>query len=254
MKSLEKFFNPRNTAARKIKRIRRKEYKQGLDLYQQERSGIHYLKWLGGLQGTFRYAQGLPSNLVVDIGAGSTRGIKSISEQKFAKKFKFKATVLSINTVNVSQPDVDNLYSTNLKEKIDENLGLENVHITSAEALRPFANNSTAIVLSLYSLPYCGSPELAVQNIDRILVPGGIFKGVFPIDMLYALYGEKRLQKFTPLFEEYQYDIAVHVKNFFQSKIGILLAIKKDKERQISAQNVLNEDLNTLDASLKNFN
>jgi len=155
----EKFpDNTRKQAAQQIRNARLKE-RTVHDYYNLNRTGPQYIKDLGGVKNFFSYVKGLSSNRVLDIGAGTTHGIRDLSlSPSLNAGAQFEATVL--------RPNLD----------IEMYLGEEHTHITSAEELRGIPDASMGGVLSVYSLTYSVAPELVVKSIDRVLVPGGAVK------------------------------------------------------------------------------
>src|SRR3989344_1408929 len=136
--------NKRNEAAYQIRRARWRE-REGRP-YNIDRSGFQYVKVRAGVKELFAYIKTLPSKTVLDIGAGTTHGITDISHSSFGTDIDFEATVLS------SVP------------QIEEHLGREKTHITSAEVLRGIPGNSIGCVLSVFSLTYSHAPELVIEH------------------------------------------------------------------------------------------
>jgi len=121
--------------------------KEMSDVYSTD--GFDYLRKLDG------------HGLVLDIGAGTTRGISQLEKSSLGSGLSFEAVALSYSPL------------------IKENLGLEKTHITSAESLKGVKNESVAGVISLFGISYCTRPDLAVYSIDRVLLPGGVIKAGF---------------------------------------------------------------------------
>ncbi|MBI2030508.1 methyltransferase domain-containing protein [Candidatus Kaiserbacteria bacterium] len=155
----------RDQVAAKVRRLRVGERETVPDrepFYTINRDKEKYLEKLMGYVAFLDYVKTLPSNIVLDIGAGTTRAISEIAKSKAGAGLDFKATALNRN------PD------------IEKNLGFENVHVTSVETLRGVADQSIGGVTAVFSLPYVVDPALAVKSIDRVLVPGGVVKAWLP--------------------------------------------------------------------------
>lgn len=217
--------NPRSEVARQLIRIRNTE--RG-GLYRTDRTGAEYVYNLCGLEYLFDHVRSLrTSSIILDVGSGTTRGIYELSISSLGHGLQFKATVLNIKSSLVSQY-----------------LGKEHTHATSVEVLRGIQNNSIGAVLGMASVGYSDQPALAVRSIDRILVPGGVFKGTFlrservePQDS----FGFKRYHAFKKAFQEKRYDTDIE----FGGKEDVLLAIKPGGEKQITAQELLQRDSET---------
>ncbi len=175
--SIEKNTTERNAAAKAVRRLRTEEMSLGANAYNIRRTADRYLRELCGLKHMFDYVRTLSSKSVLDIGAGSTKAARQLSELGMARELSFEATTLSRSS-KIS----DHFHIDSIKKLVSDNLGWDKTRITTAEVLRGIPNASKGAVLAVYSLPYSAAPELAVKNIDRVLVQGGVFKGLFPND------------------------------------------------------------------------
>lgn len=185
-----------------------------------------YLLRLGGLSNFFDYLRKLDGHgLVLDIGAGTTRGISQLEKSSLGSGLSFEAVALSYSPL------------------IKENLGLEKTHITSAESLKGVKNESVAGVISLFGISYCTRPDLAVYSIDRVLLPGGVIKAGF-ISSEKTAYSQSGSEKeeSAELFSGYGYDVAVD-----ERFCGLLLAIKPGGQKNVGAEELLNSDVGTKD-------
>lgn len=126
-----------------------------------DRNMSRYEEEMSGLTHAFDYVRGLSSNLVVDVGAGMTVGIDSISKSWMGRDLSCLATGL------YCYPQVENY------------LGFERFRATSVEVMNGFDDNSVSFVLGHFSIGYSASPFLAIKRLDEILVPGGIIKTTF---------------------------------------------------------------------------
>ena len=146
----------RNAIASQLLAIRKFERKIKPDSdYEDNRTGAEYVHALRGLTKSLDYVRRLGStNLVLDIGAGSTRGIAEIARSPEASELDFRATVLRY------------------RPEIEEYLGLDRTSVTSAEVLRGIEDTSVGLAISVYSVTYSAIPSAGVKRIDEILVPG----------------------------------------------------------------------------------
>lgn len=211
----------RDAAAAKIRQARTKE-RTGTP-YNVDRPGWQYVGELAGVENLFAYVRNLPSKIILDIGAGTTSAIAEIADNEMAKGLQFKATVLRS------------------RAEITNNLGSENIHITSAEMLRGIADTSVGAIIAVHSLRYSAAPELAAKSIDRVLVPGGVFKGA------------KLKDSFGPILDTLSalgYDIAEHEK---WGGADIMLAIKPGNTSGNAAEEILKADLETRDKQIESL-
>ena len=210
----------RKKAARQIRYTRKYErYQRDFGLrqfgYEVNRSADKYIAAIGGLEELFKYLRARRSTKVLDIGSGTGKAIDGISESNLGEGFDFVRTAL---TKNLS-PE-----------------GTKKVHLTSAEILRGIPSNSFGAVLAVCSVGYSEAPELVAEQIDRVLVPGGVFKGVFADSDAELVYGKLlKFKNYTALHSALHrrgYDTAVLANFPYLGKENdpdhILLAIKPD--------------------------
>jgi hypothetical protein len=208
---LDKSVTIRDTVAKKINSIRTWERKE--EHYEVNRGIEDYFTEAKGLAAFFDYLRTVKgSNLVVDIGAGTTKAISEIANGPIGRGLDFKATVLD------KKPQTD-LY-----------LGRDKTITTSAEVLRGIQKESVAGVLAIISIAYSVAPELVTKRIDEILVPSGAIKAAFTDGELgYQIAG-----KFICHWKELGYDVA-------RNK-GVVLAIKPGEGTKITAKEILEKD------------
>lgn len=159
----------RSGQAEQLKKLRLYEARSNpIQIYEMNRTPEQYAKCLDGYLSSLQYARELnSSNIVLDIGAGTTNAIAQIAQSEEAYGLEFEATVIRYDS------------------SITDNLGFKNksgkkiTHVTPVEALRGVRDKSVALALSVYSVTYSSDPTRAVDGIDRVLADGGIFKGVF---------------------------------------------------------------------------
>lgn len=215
-------ISERNKVASQIKNIRKSEK---LGVFDANRDGKSYLNTFLGLREVFNYVRALnTSNLVLDVGAGTTRGISEISRSCLGKSLDFKATVL------YRHPD------------IEKNLGHQKTISTSAEVLRGVANTSVGAILGLNSFAYSDSLNLVANRFDEVLVPGGLIKATFlsnEIKGRLGTLGIKTYNKFLTVLREKEYDIAT----ISQGTYDILIAIKPGLTNVLSARQLLESDI-----------
>lgn len=219
----------RDLISRQMRRLRLAE-QRGSE-YRTSRGGFAYVDELDGIQGLFAYIKKLPAKKVVDVGAGTTTGIAEIAESAMAKGLEFEATVLRVTP------------------EIEKNLGTEHTHVTSVERLRGIQSESIACVVSVYSVAYSAASEIAVRSIDRVLVPGGVFKGVFGTLFSRSRYGLADDAHFRGAFQDLGYDVAIRKRE----ESTVLLAIKPGGMIQTLAKDLLKSDSASCNEQLKSF-
>jgi ubiquinone/menaquinone biosynthesis C-methylase UbiE len=126
------------------------------------RSGVEYVKQLLGIRYSLEYIRLLNPGekaVVLDEGAGTTRGISHISNSVIGSGLDFRATVLSTDS------------------RVLRYLGLDKTRITSIEVLEGIEDNSISLITSVFGgMSNTPAPEMAVEQIDRVLKPGGVLK------------------------------------------------------------------------------
>lgn len=184
--------------------------------YDVNRSEGSYMIALKGFSKLFDYLKTRKITKVLDIGAGTGRAIDEISKSEEGQGLDFVGTTLAKNPKRESS---------------------QKIHITSAEVLRGIPSNSFGAVLAVFSVGYSDAPKLVAEQIDRILVPGGVFKGAFsPAGVGGIKYDENvMLKSYDRLYfalKEKGYDCATLMEiPAARRKIEldqILLAVKPD--------------------------
>lgn len=205
----------RRLVAQRIRSLR--DYERQKKSYPMDRGKEDYIEACRGLKYFFDYARTLRnSNLVVDIGAGTTRAISQIAKSELGQGLKFKATVLD------KKPQV-NLY-----------LGENNTITTSAEMLKGISSESVAGILGIVSIGYCEFPEIAAKRINEVLIPNGVIKSAFGDGII----GTKRMFEFATAWRDMDYDVAIK-----PGEHAVLIAIKPGGNKTISASELLEKDL-----------
>ena len=149
----------RNALSQQIKKVRAGEW--GVKFYKIDRSMSGYILSIGGLRHLLDYVRQRGGSRVLDIGAGTTRGVAELAKSPLGRDLQFEATVMSYHPV------------------IEKNLGGDHTHVTAGETLRGVADNSVDCIIANHSIAYSIDPERVVRSIDRILKPGGVIKGIF---------------------------------------------------------------------------
>ena len=209
----------RNKAAASIQKAR--TWERTGNPYNINRSGWEYMQGLGGVAHLFSYIKTLPSKTVLDVGAGTTHGAHQLSRTSFAQGLHFEATILR------DRPEIQHY------------LGSKNIHVTSVETLRGIPDSSVGCVIAVQSLRYSGAPALAVQSIDRVLVPGGVLKASSLIDA-FAIVRDSLVKL--------GYDVAFE-KKFPETRA--LLGIKPGGPLGPSAAELLNDDVREADEQIR---
>lgn len=197
--------------------------------YLDYRDFYGYLAMLDGLRNFLDYARKLdPHPLVLDLGAGETLAAAQLEKSSFGKDLVIEAITLT------------------RKKAIENNLGFDKTHITSIERMHGIRDNSVSAMISVNGLAYSSFPELAVESIDRVLVPGGSIKAFlkFPIDRQNVKPLEESRQtphRFSKALTSLGYDVGMSI-NFMGS---VLLGIKPGGSITASAKDLLDADMNT---------
>ncbi|KKT00813.1 MAG: hypothetical protein UW07_C0004G0008 [Candidatus Nomurabacteria bacterium GW2011_GWF2_43_8] len=203
-------------AARQIRAVRKNE-RQWINTnkgkFLTNRGKYDYIWELHGLKELFAYLRIKKNTKVLDIGSGTGRAVDEISKSELGKGLEFVKTAL-IN------------YSGENSRKI---------HLTSAEVLRGIPSDSFGAILAVFSVAYSEAPELVAQQIDRVLVPGGVFKGSFNSrNSPETAFGKVTLKKYGNLrliLQKMGYDTAT-ISDFSDKYLefhdSVLLAIKPD--------------------------
>lgn len=183
----------RGSVAKQIRFARNSERQPRYTDNDWGRSMEEYLVIFNGLSNLLKHVSQMGGNLVLDIGAGTTKGISEIEKSKLGEELEFRATVLKRHPA------------------IEDNLGYDKTHITSVETLRGVEDSSVGLALALNSIAYSASPKMTAQSIDRVLIPGGILKARFnPKDRLRDdLPYYKVHDQFTQELRRLGYDVCV---------------------------------------------
>lgn len=244
----EKHSPERQYIASQIRSFREKERSGALEKKWLNRTGTDYIYELRGLKHLFDYVRTLPSHKVLDIGAGTTKGIADIANSNFGRDLQFEATVLYRN-----------------QKEIEKNLGKNKTHSTSAEVLRgslsnPMNSESYGAILSVMSITYTKDPEKVIKRINDLLIPGGVFKGDFNNKDNFNRAGDMLSpQHFARVFSDlgYKENIDFYYKNVESENLDnaqelydndILIAIKPNptQPNPISAKELYEEDWNNI--------
>lgn len=224
----------RKMVAERLKKLRALE--EARSPYNIWRDGADYIRVLNGIQHLFRYVRGLPSKIVLDVGAGTTMGISGVSRDPVGSGLDFHATVLSGNP------------------HIQSNLGKERTHHTSAETLRAFPSESIGCVLGVQSLTYSADPPLVATSIDRVLVPGGVLKTVIRTDRPTFYHQHEEFPQprvWVEALKSLGYDVA----ELKDDPDVLIVAIKPggDPRSGTSARGLLEQDFASTRVQLDNY-
>ncbi|MDO8522061.1 MAG: methyltransferase domain-containing protein [bacterium] len=197
------------------------------------RSGSEYISNFNGVKTLFEYTKKLQSQVILDLGAGTARAIREISESNLGSGLVFSATVLRHSP------------------EITKYLGISKVHISPVETLRGVADSSIGCVLANLSIAYSVSPNLAVKSIDRVLVPGGALKAVFP-SLTQSIKRAGVLQD-SRIFKLELESIGYDTYENRGPQLTVLLAVKPGKAIEGAAQNLYFADELTVFDQLTDF-
>ena len=213
----------RSATARQIIDMRQKERSDGDDGVETLRDAEQLIIALGGVEHMFNQVRTLPSNVILDIGGGTTIGINEIAESSLGHGLDFHATVLTH------------------KDEIQRHLGRARTHHTPVETLRKIPSNSVGGIIGTYSIGYSPAPELAVLSIDRVLVPGGVLKATFNLpDIPPSPHGLNTAAAFIRELEKKGYATAP----INRAQSAVLLAVKPGSS-SVSAKTLLEQDIAT---------
>jgi len=244
----------RDAVAGAISRLRAEEQTKGLETYVMDRSGTSYQQLLLGFDETFKYLKKLGSNVVLDIGAGTTHSAADLKREYAWLGLDFQATTLSLGLLSEDLQDgmqtrMLQYHPTKKGEGGEENpktyadvyIGEKKRHITSAEVLHGIDDNSIACVLSLHSIAYSNAPDLAIGSIDRVLVPGGVFKGFFPIKKPYNKVDGSPALEFIKELIKRGYDVQTSVALHYRGSV-VISAIKPGGPKGVKAGELFYND------------
>lgn len=196
--------------------------------YLMDRTSTEYMSHLLGLEYMLAQLSFLSGpSVVVDVGAGTTRGAQGLSELASIYGLDMQATV--ITPVG----------------KRAERLSEDKIHVTSAEYMDGFERESVRGVVSVASITYSAAPELAIARIDQVLVKGGILKAAFAIsDSIFSGPGKliKNKTPFVVALNDLGYDVAVDEKT--SDQFDVVLAIKPGGQSLKTAKELLAYDHN----------
>lgn len=163
--------------------------------------------------------------------------------------------------------------------QLQQTVGNERIIQTSAEQLKHVDANSIGAIISDYALCYT-DPQLAIQQIDRVLQQGGVLKASFDGRDATGISGFKKAEEFENELRARGYDIAAHeilattpvppklpeaiAQKLFPQGLPtglkdtvsvrtILLAIKPPAINGITAQHLLDADMATYEKQLQQF-
>ena len=240
-------LNKQFSAIKEVRKWDRQLLAEGMNEIRN-RSGAEYVDALQGLNATLQYILRLKSNVIVDVGAGSSRGIAELSKSRFGRDLTFKGVGLYRDPA------------------IAHNIGWEHYTLTTAEIMRGFSNESVGAFISVFGgLHYSKRLTFALSREDELLVPGGVIKLCLAEDAASGLKeslkqqlneeARVRNQAIENFFRDRQYGIA-DMKRVWNSKEGegsdrIFLAIKPghgDGDPNEIAEYLLGADSITIEA------
>ena len=131
---------------------------------KRDRPASRYVEYLRGLESTLEYVRGSQHTLVVDLGAGTSRGISQIAQSTYGKGLKFIGTGLVFDSA------------------VEEHIGHAHYRVTPAETMHGFEPASVGCFISLHGpFVYSGHPELVLAKTDALLADGGVMKICIPL-------------------------------------------------------------------------
>jgi SAM-dependent methyltransferase len=143
-------------------------------LYTTGRSKEKYERGLKLNQDFFDYVKTLSSQQILDIGVGTARGVQELNKKYSNQGFAFEGTYLSRGILEIDPEQKIKLYQT------------------AVERLNGVEENKYGAVLAYFSVTYSELPKLAVERINRVLTPGGIFIGIFGANNVFPLHSTSK--------------------------------------------------------------
>lgn len=214
----------RNQIAQQLRNVRNLE-RSGV--YMTNRGASEYVSGFLGLQHFFDYVRTLPrGTTVLDLGAGLSIGTQELSSSVIGKDLSFISVGLTRDF------------------RVNDYIGSDKYKITSAEKLRGIANESVKGIIALHSIAYSEAPEMVIDRINKVLIPGGVIKATFCNETFkdnndfLARSKFKSHDRFSAQMRSLGYDTAYHKREGYT----ILLALKPGVESVMTARNLLDAD------------
>lgn len=198
------------------------EEKGEVDGYTFDRDGSAYNGLLLGLGETMHYVAKLPSNLVVDVGCGTSRAIYDLSRTYGALGLRFRATTLKRYKAH------------------DRYLGASNIDVDTVEVLRSYRDGSVGCFLAVFSLAYSKAPKIAIRAIKEKLCRGGVLKAVFQNQYVPGKFGEQPMTDFYNACLEYGLDVVPMYPDEYGPET--MLALKKPTVDKMTARQLIESD------------
>jgi SAM-dependent methyltransferase len=225
------------------------------------REGKTYIADLFGLEQLLEYTHTHLAPEVLYIGETIGKAPRDIHETTIGENLNYHVTALR------------------RYPQLQQTVGNERIIQTSAEQLKHVDSNSIGAIISDYALCYT-DPQLAIQQIDRVLQQGGVLKASFDGRDASGVTGFKKADEFENELRARGYDIAAHeilqttpippnmpeavAQKLFPNGLPkdlnqttsvrtILLAIKPPAINNITAQHLLDADMATYEKQLQQF-
>jgi len=224
---LEKAKIRRQQAAAQIRHMRFLEMHE--PDFVKDSSLYDYLEQSGGLLAFLNYSRSQEST-VLEIGVGTANALAELASSQLGNGLSFVGTGLT-HRRHAEVPNVS-------------------LRQTPAEILSGVSPKSVGGILSLNGIGFSKAPELVVDAIDRSLVGGGAIKATFRGDTSYGPEWDQRYDSwgygsYHPFRQELRrrrYDVAV----IETGADDILVALKPGFDKATSAQQLLEQDMNSL--------
>jgi SAM-dependent methyltransferase len=202
--------------------------------YTIDRTALEYIHSLEGLHFMFEHIRKLGTPTVCDLGAGVGEAVTQLANTDIGKGLDFFATVLDPSAVvdpkRVLPKRVRNPIKPTFVEGLFETFQL-------AEPMGGF--------ISCAGLCYAVDIGMALKNIDRNLMPGGVIKADFPLEGINT-HGMHSSEKFISTWSQMRYGVAAMTTD---NDLAVVIAVKQGSDD--TAEKLLNLDHNLKDYSIR---
>lgn len=199
--------------------------------YRMNRGVYEYVDRCHGLRAYFDYLKTLDrSNMVIDVGAGTTRAAYQLSTDPMTFGLDIWAAILKRQQAILYHHPSDKILET------------------SVEYLEGVEDESVAGILAVASIGYSVAPEHAMRRVNEVLVAGGVLKATFNHRNVNALRFQRH-DRFSHELRQLGYD--VHIEDF-GDLWDVMVALKPGYDLSCRAKDLLLKDAQTTEEQKKN--
>jgi SAM-dependent methyltransferase len=205
------------------------------DPYTLSRGAESYIRELQGVDYFFDYVSTVQRGIadMLEIGIGKGIAAREFMEEGIMRNIRLSATGL-----------ID--YPRELGRS-----GLHRFALTDAEDLGMLPEQMFAGVIGVYSIAYSEHPEIAMQEVDRVLMPGGAVKFKFPPHTTHVGRGTSVVFKNHEMFSRQAMDLGYSVALDGAAAPTVLLAIKPGMRQGMTASRLLELDRQNMQTQLE---